>query len=101
MSQLLTLGANDKTLKFCFFVIRVYGEKLSHILEPLVAKYRPDLFARLRDIAERQVPANLKPIVGAQNSFFWDAKQIYPHRFVVWHSVTSSHPEFILLAYHH
>ena len=44
-------------------VIRVYNEKLGHILEPLVAKYRPDLFARFRDIAEKQVPANLKPIV--------------------------------------
>ena len=28
-------------------------------------KFRPDLFARLRDIAEKQVPAKLKPIVGA------------------------------------
>ena len=45
------------------FVIRVYDKKLDHILEPLVAKYRPDLFVRLRDIAEKQVPADLKPIV--------------------------------------
>ena len=43
-----------------FFVIRVYDEKLGHVLEPLVAKYRPDLFACLRDIAKKQVPANLK-----------------------------------------
>ena len=40
-----------------------YDEKIGHILDPLVAKYRPDLFARLRDIGEKQVPANLKPIV--------------------------------------
>ena len=26
-------------------------------------KFRPDLFARLQDIAEKQVPAKLKPIV--------------------------------------
>ena len=45
------------------FVTRVYDEKLGHILERLVAKYRPDPYARLRDIAEKQVPANLKPIV--------------------------------------
>ena len=38
-------------------------KKLGHILEPLVAKHRPDLFARLRDIAEKQVPANLKLIL--------------------------------------
>ena len=35
------------------------------MLEPLVGKYRPDLFARLRDIAEKRVPANLKMIVTA------------------------------------
>ena len=36
----------------------------------LVPKFRPDPFARLRDIAEKQVPAELKPIVVAspQNS---------------------------------
>ena len=61
-----TLGASGKTLRFWFFVIRVYDEKLGHILEPLVAKYRPNLFARLRDIDEKQVPANLKPIVGEE-----------------------------------
>ena len=48
---------------FDFFVTRAYDEKLGHILETLVAKYRPDIFAHLRDIAEKQVPANLKPIV--------------------------------------
>ena len=41
---------------------RVYDEKLGHI-QPLVAKYRPNLFARLRDIAEKQVHANLRPIL--------------------------------------
>ena len=65
--RFLTLGANGKTLKFRFFVIRVYDETLGHILEPLVAKYRTDIFACLRDIAEKRVPANLKPIVGSKN----------------------------------
>ena len=32
------------------------------MLKPLVSKFRPDLLARLIDIAEKQVPANLKPI---------------------------------------
>ena len=68
MSQLLTLAANGKTLKFWLLVIRVYYEKLGHILKPLVPKFRPDLVARLRDIAEKQVPANLKPIVGTNSS---------------------------------
>ena len=63
MSQLSALGANGKTLEFRFFVIRVYYEKLGHIPKLLVPKFRSDLFARLRDITEKQVPANLKPIV--------------------------------------
>ena len=33
------------------------------MLKPAVPKSRPDLFARLTDIAEKQVPARLKPIV--------------------------------------
>ena len=47
-----------------FFVIRVYYEKLGHILNPLVPKFRSDLSVRLTDIAEKQIPAKLKPIVG-------------------------------------
>ena len=47
-----------------FFVIRVYYEKLGHMLKSLVAKFRSDLFVRLSDIAEKQVPAKLKPTVG-------------------------------------
>ena len=43
--------------------MRINDEKLGHILESLVAKYRPDLFAHLKDIAAKQVPANLKPMV--------------------------------------
>ena len=34
------------------------------MLKPLVPKIRPDLSARLKDIAEKQVPAKLNPIVG-------------------------------------
>ena len=33
------------------------------MLKPPVPKFRPDLSVRLRDIAEKQVPAKLKPIV--------------------------------------
>ena len=47
-----------------FFVIRVYDEKLGHMLKPLVSKFRPDLSARLKDIAEKQVSAKPQPIVG-------------------------------------
>ena len=34
------------------------------MLKPLVPKFRSDLPVRLRDIAEKQVPERLKPIVG-------------------------------------
>ena len=62
-SKFLTLGANGKTLKFCFFAIRVYCEKLGLMLKPLVPRFCPDLYDRLKDIAEKQVPTKLKPIV--------------------------------------
>ena len=64
MSQILTLWANGKTRKFWFPVIRVNNEKLGHMLKPLVPKFRLDLCARLKDIAEKQIPAKLKPIAG-------------------------------------
>ena len=63
MSQFLTLGANDNTLECFFMVIRVYYRKLGHMLKLLVPKFRPYLSARLKYIAEKQVPAKLKPIV--------------------------------------
>ena len=34
------------------------------MLKPLVAKFPSDLSVRLRNIAEKQVPAELKPMVG-------------------------------------
>ena len=63
MSQILTLWASGKTLKFWFPVIRVYYEILGHMLKPIVPKFCLDLWARLKDIAKKQVPAKLKPIV--------------------------------------
>ena len=33
------------------------------MLKPLESKFRPDLSARLKDIAKKQVSAKLKPIV--------------------------------------
>ena len=56
MLQFLTLGANGKTQKSLFFVVRVNYEKLGHMLKPLVPRFRPDLFARLKDIAENRSP---------------------------------------------
>ena len=38
-------------------------KKLGHILKPLVSKLHPDLSACFKDIAEKQVPAKLKPKV--------------------------------------
>ena len=37
------------------------------MLKPLVPKFPPDLPVRLKDIAEKQVPTNLKPIVTQLN----------------------------------
>ena len=39
-------------------------EKIGQMLKSLVPKFRPNLPARLKDIAEKQVPAMLKPIAG-------------------------------------
>ena len=47
-----------------FFAIRINYEKLGHMLKPTLSKLSPDLSARLKYIAEKQVPAELKPIVG-------------------------------------
>ena len=33
------------------------------MLKPLVSKFRSDITVRLSDVAEKQVPAKLKPIV--------------------------------------
>ena len=57
------LGANGKTLKFRFFVIRLYYAKYGHILNPLVPKFRPDLSARLTR-GELGSPANLRWLGG-------------------------------------
>ena len=50
------------------FVIRVYYEKLSHMLEPLVPTFCSDLYIRLRDFAQKQVSTKLKPIVGPKTA---------------------------------
>ena len=52
------------------------------MLKPLVPKFRPDLSARLKDIAENQVPAKLKPIVGIIHQE--DAEQAGGHQTENW-----------------
>ena len=39
------------------------------MLKPFVLKFRPDLSAPSKEIAEKQVPAKLKPIVGGRSSY--------------------------------
>ena len=51
---------DHEILNFC---VRVYYKKLGHMLKALVLKFRPDLSTRLKDVAEKQVPAKLKTIV--------------------------------------
>ena len=47
------------------FYKSTYILKKGRILKLLVHKFRSDISARFRDIAEKQVLAKLKPIVGA------------------------------------
>ena len=60
---MLNITSQWQDPEILIFVIRVYYEKLGHMLKPLVPKFRSDLSVRLRDITEKQVPAKLKPIV--------------------------------------
>ena len=55
----------------------LYHEKLGHMLKPLVSKFRSDLSVYLKDIAEKLVPAKLKPLVEATNSIGTCAAQRY------------------------
>ena len=57
-------------LFFHFFHMRVYYGKLGHMLKHLASKCCPDLFTRLRDVVEKQVPEKLKPIVGGRALVF-------------------------------
>ena len=51
------------------------------MLKQLVPKFGPDLSARFRDVAEKQVPAKLKPIAGHKtrwpNFEVWDFGRVY------------------------
>ena len=38
------------------------------MLKPYAPNFRPDLFARLEDIAKKQVPAKLKPLVASSGN---------------------------------
>ena len=43
MSQLFSIRSQWKDPEIFIFVIRVFCEKLGHMLKPLVLKFRPDL----------------------------------------------------------
>ena len=43
----------------------MHYEKLGHVLKSPVSNFHSDLSVRFRDIAEKQIPPKLKPIVGA------------------------------------
>ena len=58
-------GSQWQHPKILILAIRVYYGKLGRKLKPFVPKFRPGAFARLTDMAENQVPANLKLIAGA------------------------------------
>ena len=52
--------------------------KIGHILKLLVLKFHSDLSVRSRDIAEKQVPAKLKPIVDASNANIEKFQELKP-----------------------
>ena len=62
--SMLSITSQRKDPEIFIFAISVHYEKLVHVLKPLVPMFRSDTSVRLRDIAERQVPAKLKLIVG-------------------------------------
>ena len=59
---MLSITSQWQDPEILIFVMRVCYEKLGRMLKPLAPKFRSDQFVRLRDIAEKQVPAKLKPI---------------------------------------
>ena len=51
------------------------------MLKPFLPRFRPDLSARLKDIAEKQVPPKLKPIAGCiRDPFLSPAHLTKPER---------------------
>ena len=48
------------------------------MLKPIMPKFRPDLYARLRDMADKQVPAKLKPIVNRCEYWMWGVIEADP-----------------------
>ena len=44
------------------------------MLKPLVPRFRPDLSAPLKTIADKQVPAELKPIVAQHSVPSWSGE---------------------------
>ena len=59
------------------------------MLEPLVPKFRSPLPVRLRDVAEKQVPQRLKPIVG-ESAPFWPNSDHVEYK--------SASPQMIMIA---
>ena len=51
--SILNITSQWQDPEILIFVIRVYYEKLVHILKPLLAKFRFDVSFRFRDIAEK------------------------------------------------
>ena len=56
--------ANSMTLNFLLLLLLGVCCKNNSQLKPVVPTFRPDLSVRLKDRAEKQVPAKLKPMVG-------------------------------------
>ena len=61
--SMLNITSQWQDPEILFFVMSILRKKLRHMLKPPMSKFRSYLSVRSMDIAEKQVPAKLKPIV--------------------------------------
>ena len=54
----ITIQLQNPEILLLFFVMIVYYEKLGRMMKLIVPKFYSDLSVRLRDVAEKQVPAS-------------------------------------------
>ena len=65
MLNITSQRLDPEILIFCYKSIL---QKIGRMLKPLMLKFHSDPFARFTDIAEKQVPAKLNPIVANLHS---------------------------------
>ena len=61
--SMLNIACHRQYPEIWIFCYESILQKIDHMLKPPEPKFRSDLSSRFRDIAEKQVPAKLKPTV--------------------------------------